>query len=254
MNHYNISPHLSLTYLGPSLEQGPLPALFYFSLSAEDSLLLSPFNQPVVFLTPWTQNSLRIFSMTIPGHEYPLPKEQAIEVWVDRIQQGIDPITPFIQDIGHVIDTLLAQNVLIKERIVCAGLSRGGYIATLAAAHHPACSYVLGFAPLTQLKYAKEFARIIHHPMVETLSLNHVQSQLTQKKVRYYIGNRDTRVGTQHAFQWITSLAELAYEARAKNGSFELMIHDSIGLMGHGTPECIFEEGAAWVKRILTLP
>lgn len=253
MNHHNITSHLSFTYLGPPLEQGPLPALFYFALSAQDSLLLSPFNQPVIHLKSFTHTSLRIFSITIPGHELDLPKEKAIETWASAIDQGIDPITPFMIDIGHILEYLFEHDVLIKDQIAFAGLSRGGYIATMAAAKHPCCSYVLGFAPMTLLSYAKEFTTLRNHPLVHSLNLLHTLPHLTDKKIRYYIGNRDTRVGTTHAFEWITSLANVAYDARSKTGSFELFIHDSIGFMGHGTPEHIFNEGAEWIKKQLSI-
>ena len=53
-------------FVGPSLEKGPLPTLIYFALSAEDSLQCDPFNRPVQFLEGLP---LRIFSITLPGHE-----------------------------------------------------------------------------------------------------------------------------------------------------------------------------------------
>jgi len=253
MKHHNISPDLSLCYLGPSLEKGPLPALFYFSLSAQDSLLLPPFNTPVTYLKHLTHSSLRIFSLTIPGHENNLPKEKAIETWASAIKKGIDPITPYITNIGRAIEYLCTHDALSHGKLAFAGLSRGAYIATLAAAKNPSCKIVLGFAPLVNLAKAKEFAALQQHPLVQALNLHHSLPALVQAKVRFYIGNRDTRVDTKEAFSCITSLAELAYSQRAKEGSFQLMIHDSIGLMGHGTPDVIFAQGAQWIQDMLNL-
>ncbi|MEK7340133.1 MAG: hypothetical protein AABZ92_05425, partial [Verrucomicrobiota bacterium] len=56
----NLASDIQLEYLGPSVDLGPLPAVFYFALSARDSLLLDPFNQPAVYLS---QFPLRIFSI-----------------------------------------------------------------------------------------------------------------------------------------------------------------------------------------------
>lgn len=253
MKHHNISSHLGFSFFGPSLSAGPLPALFYFALSAQDSLALDPFNQPVTYLKHLTHTSLRIFSVTIPGHENHLPKEKALETWAHAIKQGKDPITPFIQAIGHILDYLFEQHALVKEKIALAGLSRGGYIATLAAARYPCCKIVLGFSPMIRLDRAKEFADIQNSPLVDALSLVHTLPHLTQTQIKYYIGNRDTRVGTKAVFEWISSLAQLAHDTRAKNGSFQLMMHDSVGLMGHGTPPHIFEEGAQWIQNMLSL-
>lgn len=256
LHHYSLddsNPFLSTYYIGPSIEQGPLPALFYFALSAKDSLLLDPFNQPIQALSPLAHAGLiRIFSVTIPGHEGNLPKELAIKHWVDLILQGIDPISPFIRNLTLLIDDLLEKNVLVKDLIVCSGLSRGGYIATMLAAHHKLCNKVVGFAPLTRLK-STEFDHLQSHPIVALLDLfNHLDS-LSHTRIRYYIGNRDTRVGTQNAVDLITSLATIAHEKRIKGSSFELIMSDSIGYMGHGTSEEVFLQGVSWIKHLLHL-
>jgi esterase FrsA len=254
MKHYSLTPSLSLSYVGPSLDKGPLPALFYFALSAEDSLTLAPFNTPITLLTPYLHEHLRIFSMTIPGHKPPLPKEKAIHFWAEHIQKGHDPISPFIEQICTAIDSLLHQNALIKDRILLAGLSRGSYIATLAAARHPLCPKVLGFAPLTDFSSVKEFEHLLDHPLVKSLNLSSHLPELLHTHIRYYIGNRDTRTGTTLAFNLITQLAELAHAKRIREGHFELILYSSIGFMGHGTPQSIFQEGCQWIKNSLLLP
>jgi predicted esterase len=253
MNTYDINPQLSFSYVGPPLDQGPLPSLFYFSLSAEDSITLEPFNTPITLMSPFLHKKFRIFSMTIPGHENHLPKEKAIHFWAEKIRKGIDPILPFIEQICDVIDYLFNQDLLIKEKIVLSGLSRGAYIATLVAAKHPLCNTVLGFSPLIKFMVTKEFEDLSNNPLVESLSLTTYLENLTHTKIRYYIGNRDTRVGTRNAFEFITNLANLAHEERARDGSFELLLYPSTGFMGHGTPEDIFQEGCNWIQKQLTL-
>ncbi|MEI8300756.1 MAG: alpha/beta hydrolase [Chlamydiota bacterium] len=239
-----------LSYLGPSLDQGPLPALFYFALSAHDSLCLDPFNQPVLFMHQHFP-TIRIFSMTIPGHEDNLPKENAINYWAENLQNGIDLISPFIKKVCATIDDLIKDHILIENKIAVAGLSRGAYIATLIGAKHPLCRHILGFAPLTTLNPLKEFQDLQTHPLLSSLNLMHHLDALSSKNLRYYIGTRDSRVGTHHAFHLITSLANYAYDHRRREGSFELMLGNSIGLMGHGTSSEVFKNGIDWVAKCL---
>lgn len=253
MNHHELNPNLSFTYLGPPLEKGPLPALFYFSLSAKDSLTLAPFNTPITYLNHFLDSKLRIFSMTIPGHEHNLPKEKAIEYWIQKIKDGIDPILPFIKQVCDVIDYLLNQEIITQDKLILSGLSRGSYIATLVAATHKACNTVLGFSPLIQLNAAKELEDLIHSPLLKSLNTFTYLENLIHTKIRYYIGNRDTRVGTAFAFKLITDLANLAHEERARDGSFELILYPSTGFMGHGTPDRIFKEGCLWIEQELGL-
>ncbi len=241
------SSNLQLAYIGPSLDQGPLPALFYFALSAQDSLSLDPFNQPALFMHEQFP-SIRIFSMTIPGHEKPLLKENAINYWADNLRQNIDLISPFITQVCETIDYLLEKNVIIQNKIALAGLSRGAYIATLVGAKHPLCRYILGFAPLTELNHLKEFHSLKDNSL---LNLMYYLDPLSSKTLRYYIGTRDTRVGTHHAFHLITSLANYAYDHRHREGSFELILGNSIGLMGHGTSSDVFKNGIDWIAKCL---
>jgi esterase FrsA len=239
--------NLELCYIGPSLDEGPLPALFYFALSGHDSLCLDPFNQPAVFLHKHLP-SIRIFSMTIPGHEENLLKENAMNYWAENLHKNIDLISPFIKNVCDTIDYLLERNVIIQEKIDLAGLSRGAYIATLVGAKHPLCRYILGFAPLTALNHLKEFQHCTNHP---ALNLMHYIDPLSSKTLRYYIGTRDSRVGTHHAFDFITSLANYAYDHRRREGSFELILGNSIGFMGHGTSSDVFTTGIEWVAKCL---
>lgn len=160
LHHLSIN-NQDVLFWGPSLDQGPLPAVFYYALSAEDSLTLSPFNQPVVFLKELAATlPLRIFSVTLPGHHPPLQKEKAIEWLSHRFQQGVDPLAPFLESQAELIETLIAMEVIDKNKIILSGLSRGGLIACLLAAKLPLCRHVLGYAPLTKLSFAKEFENL----------------------------------------------------------------------------------------------
>ncbi len=235
-------------YVGPDISSGPLPALFYFALSAEDSLHLDPYNQPVAYLSPLP---MRIFSMTLPGHEGGSPPTQALEIWAAEISRGNNIIRNFVGNVKSTVESLLEKNVLVPEKIAVAGLSRGAFIAAHAAAAIPEFKWLLGFAPLTQLSYAKEFQTITHTPLVQSLSLMHLAEMLSERSVRFYIGNHDTRVSTRLCFDLIDTLSQTAHQKRVRSPQIELIIGPSIGIQGHGTSKEVFHHGAQWIAEKL---
>ena len=120
-----------------------------------------------------------------------------------------------------------------------AGLSRGGFVAALLAAHDTRIQSILGFAPLTQLPSSNHQSTLTLFPYVHLL---------IQKSLRFYIGNHDERVSTEQCFTFIKTLADHAYEQRIRPPAVELIIYPSIGHKGHGTPLTIFEQGAQWIQ------
>lgn len=241
---FEVSAEIEAFYTGPDLSVGPLPTLFYFSLSAEDSLCLDPFNQPVAYLS---NLPMRIFSMTLPGHENNLPPTEALNVWASDILSGHNAIREFIHKVKQTIDALESKGLLLPGRTAVAGLSRGAFIAAHAAALIPQFEWILGFAPLTKLSGAKEFQDFSHHPMVESLSLEHIANALVDRKLRFYIGNLDTRVNTRSCFDFIETLSQAAFVNKIRSPSVELIIGPSIGRDGHGTSPAVFRDGAQWV-------
>jgi len=196
-----ISPGTRVLYVGPPLEEGPMPTLFYFALSAEDSLQKDPYNQPVQFLKG---SPVRIFSMTLPGHEDNLPPENAINVWKERMAKGESVIPPFINKVREAIDLLTPH--FQEGKFAVAGLSRGAFIACHVAAICPQISHILGYAPLTRIKFGDG-----------SLDLEFLIPQLRNRIIRFYIGNSDTRVGTENAFSFIHKLAKAAQESKIRS-------------------------------------
>ena len=221
-------------FVGPPIEDGPLPALFYFALSAEDSLGQDPYNQPVQFLQGLP---LRVFSITLPAHENNFPPEKAMNVWAKRIKGGEDLISPFIASVKRTVEKLKPH----LTSCAVAGLSRGAFIACHVAALCPEFTHILGYAPLTQLDYAPD------------LNLETLSSKLFNRKIRFYIGNHDTRVGTEHAFSLIHALANEANSNRIRNAPIEMIIGPSIGYQGHGTSPRVFQAGVDWLKKELSI-
>jgi hypothetical protein len=241
---------LTVYFRGPDLSEGPLPSLFYFALSGEETLSLDPFNQPAAFLA---EQPIRVFSSTLPLHGTGQKNTEAMLRWGEQITKGEDIFGEFLEKCCENLDFLLTEGIVIRSKVAAAGLSRGGFFATHFAALHSSISHVLGFAPLTTFATIKESEYLVANPLILKWDLQKAIPQLINKKVRYYIGNLDERVGTQECFDFIHRLSLEAKAKKVPSPTAELIISPSIGHKGHGTPPQIFREGTAWIaKELLT--
>lgn len=240
-----ITDHLNVYYVGPGFEEGGLPALFYFALSGEESLTLDPYNTPAVLLK---NERIRIFSIDMPGHGEGFDNLLAMGFWANQFVLGKNIIESFVEDVCRTIDFLIDRGIVDISRIAVAGLSRGGFLAAHAAAVDVRIKIVLGFAPLTDLTVLKEFEELRADSFINRLALKSLVNQLFDKTIRFYVGNRDLRVGTDDCFRFIRTLADTGYENLFRSPSAELVVYPSIGHKGHGTPPHIFKEGIEWLK------
>lgn len=238
---YDLYKILDVQFIGPPISEGPKNCVLYFSISAKESLSLDPYNQPALAIA---SNDCRIFSITLPGHYEGQDKFKAISYWANHL----DELITFIKNAHNFIDHLIKNNIAIEKKVGTMGLSRGGFIASHLATH-PEVIASVSFAPLTNLKKLIEFSSINNLDLLETLSLENQIDLLSEKKIRYYIGNRDMRVSTKSAFELIEKLAERAYQKRIRSPQAELFILPSMGQFGHGTSKKIFEKGAHWLKK-----
>lgn len=244
----SVTPDLPLYHIGPALDHGPLPSFFYFALSGPDSLCLDPFNQPVQFLQG---KMIRIFSMTLPGHEANLSADNAMRVWAEDFSRNIDCISTFLDSVEQAIDFAIRERFVDPNKMGIGGLSRGGLIAAHAAARDERFKYLLGFAPVTRLSLLKEFTFLKEHPIIKSLDVQNLASALAPRHCRFYIGNRDTRVGTHELFHSVMSLVEAAHNQKIRTPQIECIITPSIGRDGHGTSPDIFKQGAMWMADCL---
>jgi hypothetical protein len=233
-------------FTGPSLSFGKMPALFYFSLSGHASLCTDPYNQPVAFLS---SRPMRIYSLTLPGHEQESHFTHAIKYWAEQIKQGNNIIQQFTEQVIQTTNYLIANGWIDAEKIAVAGLSRGAFIASHIAAQDPRIQWILGFSPLTKLTYASEFSSLQENPLAKSLNLQNLTNQLIGRQLRFYIGNRDVRVGTENCFEFISGLAEVSYNHEVRSPPVELIINPSQGRHGHGTLPDVFQDGASWLYR-----
>lgn len=219
-----------MKFVGPPLSQGPMPALIYLALSDQESLYQDPFNQPVVALNG---KLIRVFSFTIPGHGPDLDPTKAIAFWESEYQAGRDILSPFFDQTVKAIEELIDQNIATK--VAVAGLSRGVYCACHIAARTQAIKHILGFAPMIKFRAAPQ------------LALDQYIDQLSTRTIRFYMGNRDIRTGTDICYSFMRQLVESAFEKRIRSAPIEMIISPSIGHQGHGTPPHTFQAGSHWI-------
>ncbi|NGX59010.1 MAG: hypothetical protein KR126chlam3_00154 [Chlamydiae bacterium] len=247
MNVLQLSSDIEVAHIGPSLEKGRLPSVFYFALSAQESLELEPFNQPAKYLA---KQGIRVFSLDLPAHGPDLQAIDAVGIWAEEFQEGRDPLAPFLKKVHFAFDALMEKGLIVREKIGLMGLSRGGLIAALLSAQYEVRS-CLCFAPLTELTFARAFKKSKEIPQAEIYNLTNHLDALCEKKIRIYIGNRDICIGTDKCYSLAWELANAAFEKGLRSPPIELIISPSIGHLGHGTPKEIFESGADWLGKTL---
>jgi esterase FrsA len=236
---------LKVYHRGPPLNIGPCPSLFYFSLAGEESLALDPYNQPAVLLA---EQGIRVFSLTLPGHEGAFPHGQAVKSWGENLLAGNNIIDEFCNHCIQALDFLIHHQYIDPDHIGVAGLSRGAFMATHLASKDKRIRTILGFAPLTRLETIKDLKDIVDLRSLSSFSLENLIPDLLDKTLRFYIGNHDTLVNTSYCFSFIQSLTENSYRKKHRFPPVELIIYPSIGHKGHGTPPEIFHAGSTWLS------
>lgn len=240
---YKGIPELEVYYQGPTLDAGPKPLLLYFALTAQESLTLDPFNQP---LQPLSGSPLRIFSVTLPGHGTELDHREAMSTWANNPTV----LLPFFSSVCKLLDHLVNTKVAEKGKIALMGLSRGAFVALHVAADSSHVSAVCGFAPLTTLSTLAEFQEAL---TPKELDLSSKVPALASKKIRFYMGNRDVRVSTDCCYALFRLLVEESFTQGHRTPPVELFLFPSIGHKGHGTPQTYFHEGGTWIRHVLHL-
>lgn len=237
----------SIHFTGPSLDEGALPAVIYFALSAQQSLFEDPFNQPAARLS---EQGIRVFSWDLPYHGPGLDPRNAMHQWAHAFIHNPGFISDFLDTSQQNVDFLIDQGHIDPKHMGIAGLSRGGFIAAHMSAQDSRFKTLLGFAPLTQPQPLEEL-KAYDGVSLERISLTSLVHSLIHTSLRFYIGNHDNRVGTDACYQFIHLLTETAIQNGIRSPSVELRIYPSIGYKGHGTPPSIFHEGADWMKQQL---
>lgn len=216
------------------------PAFIYFALTGENSLNLDPYNQPVQFLSDYPVN---IYSWSLPGHGPDLDEKEAMKLWYEMWKKGEDPLASFLKDSIANLDRLISLDEFDAEKIAVGGLSRGGYASLRLAALDERLKTILGYAPLTSPSRLDEFGGETYAPIENEVD------KLLRKNIWLSIGNADTRVGTEFAFQFVHKLALKNIEIGVRSPQVELHVKPSIGYRGHGTSPETFMQGVEWLVK-----
>ncbi len=238
-----------IAYLGSSLEEGAVPTLLYFALSEEESLTIDPYDQPVKsWLELWQKQGVaaRAISFSLPYHGAHLPAVEALTRWAEAFARNEDPLAPFLDSCELIISSLLDEGLINPATTLLAGLSRGALVAAHLLARMPELKLLVGYAPLTSLMLAKEFATLPSGDYLKRYNVAELIPRLLHRKVCLFIGNHDTRVSTRAVSSLVCDLAEAAYAERMRSPHVELQLFPSIGHQGHGTPLSIFVAGMEW--------
>lgn len=233
--------NLEVCHLGPPLEKGALPTLFYFALSAKESLQQAPYNTPA---KEFLKASFRTFSFTLPFHGPGYSNKEAVITWGEELKKGSLFLNDFLSEASYAVNTLIDLGYIEKGRVAASGLSRGGFIATHLAARNSAISHLLTFAPMSSFEHLIEAVP----SEIKAYSLTEITDKLIGKPIRIYIGNRDIRVGTRQCFEFVSQLTEESFEAGVRSPPVELILTPSIGHRGHGTSDETFLSGTSWLK------
>lgn len=241
---------LKIYWRGPGFSQGPTPAVIYLALSGPDSLLFDPINQPVEHLLKYRFN---VFSFTLPGHGPGLDNKGAMIAWAKELENGFDFVEDFALKALQNIDFLVETRRILPDPIAIVGLSRGAFMAAHLMAKDDRIRLFLGFAPLTRLETLEEFQGSATIATANRLNLKHLQDKLSTKTLRFYIGNRDLRVGTATCFDLVETLTNNAYDKGLRSPNIEMLISPSIGHKGHGSSPQTFQNGIEWLNTKLRL-
>lgn len=244
----NTDSPLELFHRGLPLNEGPYPTILYLAVGGKESLHEDPFSQPVdLFLDGKT----RVLSVDIPFHGEGYDKMLGMNLWAMSLAAEEDFIGKFILQISNLLENLKAEGVIDPQKFAVMGLSRGGYLAALVASQVEWVQNILAFAPVTSLTKLEGFEQLSDSKVLQKWSLAHFTEQLAPKKIRFYIGNNDSRVDTDSCYSLIRHIVRKGRAANLRIINTELMIYPSIGHKGHGTPPNIFEEGVVWLKGFL---
>ncbi|MCH9811710.1 dienelactone hydrolase family protein [bacterium] len=189
--------------------------VFFFALSAHDTLSLPPFCHPADILV---ENGARVISTTLPDHEENTRPYGIQEIW----EKKIPALGQFIEDLCTGIKELMER---FEGPFGAMGISRGAFIAMHAASKIEQIEKVCCFAPMLQV--GKE----------NSLSIDSIKEKLEKTQIFFFVGDNDTLIGTKNV--------EALHRFLEKSSL--LKISPSIGRHGHGTSNENFTKGALWI-------
>ncbi|MEI8245288.1 MAG: prolyl oligopeptidase family serine peptidase [Lentisphaerota bacterium] len=188
----------------------------------------------------------RTVSIDLPCHGSKIlaGENEGLQGWSNRLSAGSDPVAEILLELKLIVDELEGRGLLKNRTTVISGTSRGGLLALLAAANDARFNYVIAFAPVTDLRYLKEFAELPAAKLPEAYNLHQQCDPLAMRKIYLNIGNSDDRVSTGSAINLTSGIIK---SARAQGLSPRIELHVN-AIDGHTTTVDAHDQAFAWLK------
>jgi dienelactone hydrolase len=226
----------------------PAPTLFMLAGTIESTLEKPYFRQ--------CGNELASLGYLVVSIDLPCHGNQSTEGepaglggWSHRVGKNEDFVADSNARLSKVLDHLIMTGLNDPNRVVAGGTSRGGFLAIHFAAYDSRVKCAAGFAPVTDLAALSEFRSRQEHLLVKKLSLANQAEKLTERPVWIVIGDRDERVGTEHAIELASRLSAVAKE---RNVASNVELHIMSEPRGHTTPRGSSRLAADWIHRHLS--
>ena len=228
----------------PASQAMPAPTLFILASTIDGTLGDAYYRQAGNALAA---HGYLCVSIDLPGHGTQRRTNEPPELpgWRQRFERGDDFVAETNQRLSQVLDHLIAAGHTDAARVAACGTSRGGFLALHFAAHDPRVKCVAAYAPVLDLAALREFRGAETNALVRSLALLQHAEKLAGRAAWLIIGDRDERVGTEHAITFARRLTERSL-ARGLPGRVDL--HVIVEPRGHTTPPGAPEQSATWIR------
>ena len=185
-------------------------------------------------------------ALDAPGHGLDRDTSEPPELrsWRHRLAAGRNFVSVFNTRLSSILDYLVAERIVDPELVIAVGGSRGGFLAFHFAGSEPRVRGVAGLAPVTELRALDEFRGMDDHELTASLSPIRHAARLAGRSVLVTIGDRDNRVGTDHAIAFARQISKAAQGARVD-------LHVLAEPRGHRHPEATDELLRTWAAKCL---
>jgi dienelactone hydrolase len=224
----------------------PAPTLIILSGNRNDSLVKANFLKAGETLQPL---GYLCVSIDLPCHgALAEPGYSNLTGWGKLAAEGEDFVADFNDRMKKVLDHLIAEGMTDPEKIAATGTSRGGFMAYRYLAFDERVKCAVGYSPVTDLRQLREFAVAAEAPIVDAMNIRAHVGQLVGRPLFLMIGDRDDRVGTDAAIDFMRRLSAAAVAADVPSQNMLVVKSEP---RGHSTPARTAELATAWIYQQL---
>lgn len=175
--------------------------------------------------------------------------------WRARLEKGEPLFATFQKQVASVVDQLVRQGTVDRERVGVCGVSRGGFVALHLGAADPRMKYVVAFAPVTDLLALTEFKGIADPAPARALDVMTLAERLLDRPIWISIADNDERVDSRHAIDFALHMMKISKRHKMPMTHFwsgddvRLTVTPSEGAGGHTSYRGAHEDAATWILR-----